>query len=271
MNKDEVIKDFENQLSAKLAASDAIAQAEQSRLLAKLQMADDELVAANLSKNMAVRAERTIASETIAKMESRHKTELQQEMDAVATLTNLNTKKVTEEKQKAVLLVREVAANRKDAVVTMQSFGIAIVDLKVAAASAQRDQRKELTANILSKKTTIANLTSQLKVASAPTYCLKRVAKERDSAQELASKRQKKVVDSRSQVETLRAQLDAMKLLLDDTNKELAVKNQQLASLELLNHDLEQECSQATEEIVVSVYCFYIMCQYIYLPALFFL
>ena len=216
MNKDEVIRDFENQLRAKLAAADAIAQAEQSRLLAKLagadaiaqaeqsrllaklQTANDELVAANLSNNMAVRAERTIASETIAKIESRHKTKLQQEMDAVATLTTLNAKKVAEEKQKAVLLVREVAANRKDAVVTKHSFGIAIVDLKVAAASAQRDQRNELTANILSKKTTIANLTSQLKVASAPTYCLKRVAKERDSAQELASKRQKKVVDSRS-------------------------------------------------------------------------
>ena len=49
-----------------------------------------------------------------------------------------------------------------------------------------------------------------------------------------------------------------MNLLLDDTNKELAAKNQQLASLKLLNHDLEQECSQVTEEIVVSVYCFYI-------------
>ena len=194
--------------------------------------------------------------DAVTTMETKQKADLQREMDAVTALTNLNAAKVAVQKQKATELVKEAAVSRKAAAATKQSFGVEISGLKVEAKRALRGQRKELTADIMTKKSTIANISSQLKEATSHTDSLKRLAKELDIAQELGSKRQKKVVVAKSQFDTLRDQLDAMKLSLDTTYGELTEKKQELVSLKILNERLEHECCEATEEIVVSTSCF---------------
>ena len=148
---------------------------------------------ANLQREM--RAERSHASDRIAmetkhnadvqrqmdaltKMETKHKNDLQREMDAVTALTNLNAAKVAVQKQKATDLVKEAAVSRKAAAATKQSFGVEISGLKVEAKRALREQRKELTADIMTKKSTIANISIQLKEATSHTDSLKRLVQE---------------------------------------------------------------------------------------------
>ena len=231
---------------------------------AKLNTAEDRVTATEERLTAAVRAERSIASHRVATLEWKHQVALQREKDAIAALTALSQTKVYVEKEKAQLHLDTLTVERKANKEQKQDHKKILHDQRVKLKSDQRQQRKELNVSItdLAKKVTKQSkaVTKQSKSAIVQATTLKRIADQRDMAKELASKRQKRVDDRDSEVDSLRDKFEAVQ---DELQAQLLASQVAADEYSLTTSQLNRELS-TKDETISKLQCDIVVSQYFY-------